>query len=315
MTKKILNITIVVIALVVFAGLIYLFVYLGSESREPNTNISPSDEQEEIIENIVIDTTNTQLYYLQGEDFNQNNIVVTYSNSNGENYNVSNFDVDFSTFDSSTLGEYTIGVSYNNLSSNFEVEVIDISGLENLILQGYQDTTSLYQSVTMQGEENALEAYFSNEEIYIKGYSYTSTNGEYEYEIVVLYYKDGYLYNYSPSTLTGTYTTATIEEAYNQILISMDSEKTCFENFIYNFIHSAFTEIATVTNKSLTYSNGQYTLNLLLDDGVTKVTYNYDENMRIIEEIVDDNSDITTRYIQHNVTCPLQTLPDNIEWN
>lgn len=307
MAKKILKFIAVIITLALFAGLIYLFVYLGNENNQKNQ--SSQEGEQTYQEQLVVDTQNSQVYYLQGEDFNQENVVVTYYDSEGSSQNVTDFTIDYSEFDKMTLGEYTIDISYNDLTTTFTVEVLDLAGLENIILQGYSGTTSLYQSVDVLNDGNLSESYFSNEEIYIKGYTIDN-------DIEIIYYNDGYLYQYTPSTLTGTHTSLTIEEAYSQLLsISLDSEKSCLENFIYNFIHNLFAEIITVENVTLNYQDGFYTLDLVTDDNSSTVHYQFDEKLRVVEETIDYGNSSVARQIEYDRTCPLQSLPDNIEWN
>lgn len=117
MAKKILKFIAVIITLALFAGLIYLFVYLGNENNQKNQ--SSQEGEQTYQEQLVVDTQNSQVYYLQGEDFNQENVVVTYYDSEGSSQNVTDFTIDYSEFDKMTLGEYTIDISYNNLTTTF----------------------------------------------------------------------------------------------------------------------------------------------------------------------------------------------------
>lgn len=278
MNKKVVSIISIILAACILGGLIYLFIYLGDNAEQEK---SPAYQNQ-----IVVDAQNSQKYILQNSEINQENLAVIYCYE-GKEERIYDFTLDTSNFDSSILGLQTINISYNGFSTSYDVQVIDIAGLEEMILQGYSDTTSLYQSVNLDGAINALESYISNEQIYIKGYETYDD---------VYFYSDGIRYHYTPDTFTGTQTSSTMEEAMSEILsIPLDSNKTPFENFVYNFIHGAFTEIATVDDVSLDFYQGSYNLYLVLNDNSTTVYYSFDENFRITAEIIEQSDGVIER--------------------
>ena len=154
MTKKVMYSIISFIAmLLLIAGLAIII-------------INTSDKKEEKIE---VNTNVVQKYYSVGEPFNENSVELYYTNKDGQMSKVHDFVVDFNEYNMQEIGEYTINVNYKDLTTQFNVSVVDNASIEELVYNGMIEGTEniLFKS-------NGKILYFSADEMYM----YFKVNGE-----------------------------------------------------------------------------------------------------------------------------------------
>lgn len=293
MKKKIINVFGIIVFLVALSALIYLFLNINQIYNNTSSPVS-----------IAVNEEKSQKYYFQGESFNKENLEVVAYYDGGKSQKITDYEVNTTNYNGEEVGEYTIKITYKDLNVDYNVNVVDAESFENIIWQGYDGLKSIKQNYNKPN--GMFESYFSEDQIYLKGFKYDSD---------VIYYSDGMRYNYDLLTLTGNKNNSTIEDVYDEIFsVSLGVEETVLENFISYFIGSLFAEINTVDNMSLTFVDGQYFWNLVLNDNVTTVKYTFDEKFRIISEYTNDGINSVERYIEYDVECPIQQVPDNIIW-
>ena len=251
--------------------------------------INTSDKKEEGIE---VNTNVVQKYYSVGEPFNENSVELFYTNKDGQMSKVHDFVVDFNEYNMQETGEYTIKVNYKDLTTQFNVSVVDNASIEELVYNGMIEGTEniLFKS-------NGKILYFSADEMYM----YFKVNGE----EVQGHFKNNNFKLYD--VVSQTYR-ANVGISVDEMLkyIADGAVYDANLNLAQNYMKLSYQTI--VKNLStLSFANGQYTI----EDASRKDDYTFD-NDYVLKYMSTDNVNLN---YQRNTAFEVPVLPaeDNPE--
>ena len=186
---------------------------IGSSSNQVN--------EEDALESIQVITNQSKTYYVAGDEFSADGLVVKGIYTSGVEANISseNFTVDFSDFNKDVAGEYTIIVKVGDLQTTYTVlvvEAVDISVYDEFVVKTYLkgqslSTSGLYVWVVMSdGSERQIDDYQITD-------NFNSTvAGVYQ---VTISYKDFADYSYN---VTVVETKATVVDNKVEIVVDQD---------------------------------------------------------------------------------------------
>lgn len=257
------------------------------------------DNPEEQEENLLLNSTNVQKYFLVGNDFNSEGLVVEYQVGNQMAIVLADgdYEVDYSAYKSSEVGLYPIIVKYKDLQAIYSVNVISLDQLQELMLQDLAFINNFKQQSSM------TFSYFSNEALY---YNYPDTE---------FWYVDGYAYTLPKGSQDRQKEELSIEEVFEKLSSApFDSNLTLAQAFYKSNIIAIINEIKTVENPlTLTMEDGNYKLKFRLDSQEVDIEYVFAKNFIVESENVTMEGEKHESKIEYNIDFNTPSLPD-IVW-
>lgn len=260
----------------------------------------PAQDKPEVQEeNLLLNTSNVQKYFLIGNNFNSEGLVVEYKVGNQKAITLTDgdYEVDYSAYKSLEAGFYPIVVKYKDLQAIYSVNVISLDQLQELMLQDLASINNFKQQSSM------TLSYFSNEAIY---YNYPETE---------FWYVDGYAYTLPKGSQDGQKEELSIEEVFEKLSSApLDSNLTLAQALYKSNITAVINEIKTVENPvSLTMEDGSYKIKLRLDGQEVNIEYVFTRNFIIESENVTMEGEKHESKIEYNIDFNIPSLPD-IVW-
>jgi len=216
------------------------------------------------LQEIMISKTPSKLLYIQNKDdlIKDGTIKLVYSNNETNELEMSNTEIILSGFDNSTIGKQTITVSYHNLTTSFDIEIIEP--------EAFTISTLPSKLLYLQNEE----------ELDLTGGTVSLTNYLNEVKTIEM--------NDSEITVSGFDNTIlgeqTITLTYLDLSISFNIEIVLIENI----------NIKTLPTK-LTYQKEKDDINL--NGGIIEITYNNGKK----ENIKMTDSNITVKNFDNTI--------------